>query len=341
MDKYRQHPAISNSDLKYLHDPILFLDNKKRQMDGIQSTPSKPQELGTMIDEYLLSFDTFFHKYIVAPEGMSVPSNDQQTRFVNEVIIFKEEHDRDPNEAELLTIYKSIYSSYKKSAELALFNTYVDYIDFYPRVGDKTIITMEQHIFLMDIRNTCNQNPEIEEWLKALYDGNDDFIEVYVQVEVTGFEWCGIKWKGKIDLVVMNHTQKMISVVDLKSTSKPLSFFVGQYMFYKYHRQQALYEQLINHLYKDDPSLSDYTIETLCWVVQTTYPNRVALMPVPKDIIKQGLDLLEEAAAIIKFYEFTNWKLHQYERANDSLFYPDWSNYLGEEIEDVDDSTER
>lgn len=55
------------------------------------------------------------------------------------------------------------------------------------------------------------------------------------------FEFQGLKIKGELDRVIINHTEKTITPIDFKSTGKSIYGFINDFWYYRYDFQAAVY----------------------------------------------------------------------------------------------------
>lgn len=302
---YRANPAISNSDLRYLHSPRLFQLNKARQLEEEKESWLND---GTLIEHYLLKPDTFNDKYVLQPEFEAVPGSPNQKQFVDLCLNI------DPEDKEALTnAYCECYKVSKKDLESGvattkaedLYNSLSQYIEFYKSVGDRHIYSSQMDEMLKSIAENCSNNIHINRFLFNPNKGD----ERLRNLQIIGMEKWGVTWKGEIDLLVVNHIDKEVYNIDFKTTSKPIAWFGYEYYVkYKYHRQQALYLRLARHfLEKKGYNIEEWSFYTRCIVIETTGLNEVACIPIPHDILADGEELLKEAADQIVFYNNNGW----------------------------------
>ena len=77
----------------------------------------------------------------------------------------------------------------------------------------------------------------------------------------------GIQFKGMLDLVIVDHTNKKIYPCDLKTT-KSIYTFEDSFYSYRYYLQAAIYTELLKNVIAEKcPELLDYTIENYRFIV--------------------------------------------------------------------------
>ena len=84
---------------------------------------------------------------------------------------------------------------------------------------------------------------------RHIFDPQKDYIETYSQFKLE-FKFQKFKFLGFVDKVIVNHKNKTIRMVDLKTGSDPLYKFEGTFIKYKYYLQEAVYGKGIEFLKK-------------------------------------------------------------------------------------------
>ena len=106
------------------------------------------------------------------------------------------------------------------------------------------------------------------------FDETKEELEIQFETEVIGDAGIPvtIPIKAKIDRILISHEHKAITLVDLKTTAKPIGRFDETLSMYKYYRQLAWYKWCLEEAYPD------YTVsEVYIVAVQTNkeYPSDV------------------------------------------------------------------
>lgn len=108
------------------------------------------------------------------------------------------------------------------------------------RVGDKTLIDQE----LYDKAVRCVDAIKSSYAANYFYESPFEDINVYHQLKFEG-EYDGIKIKGMLDSVVVDHKNKLIIPVDLKTGYKPSYNFPESYVKWGYSIQSNMYTYLL------------------------------------------------------------------------------------------------
>lgn len=108
----------------------------------------------------------------------------------------------------------------------------------------------------------CVDKLRTSEATKKYFGPNKDTdIERFYQV-IFCEEIDGITYAIKFDEVIVNHKNKEIQLVDLKTTGKKETLFAGSVITYRYDIQARLYYQVIKRALKKDDFFKDYKILT-------------------------------------------------------------------------------
>lgn len=116
------------------------------------------------------------------------------------------------------------------------------------------------------------------------------------------------KMKSIFDRVILDETSKTAILVDLKTTSKPVSSFKHSYLKYDYHRQMALYKMGLKWYLENEftcsdgskPIIEDWNFEVYIVATQTNgYGDTAVYTPCEEDLelgLKQADNLLDRMA---------------------------------------------
>ena len=322
---YRSHPAIANSDLRYLHSPRLFQLNKQQKLF---EEDKDYQRTGSLIDEFLLrkNMEDFNSKFIKEPEFDHEPTSGNQYEFVD--LILEEENPLDLSKDIVAMLHSQCYKRSSEGSAWKMYTEFRPYISFQIESKDKQVYSEEDYEQLLKIEENCRAHKLLDRFLFNPAKGD----QVFKHLQIIGMEKWGVSWKGELDLAVVNHVNKTIYNIDLKTTSKSISSFNYYYFRYNYKRQQALYRDLLiwwltnQNIIPED--YSDWTIKTRVIVAKTTDLNEVYFVPVPFEVLSKGYDNLREAATKIKFYNENHWGETMSYQKNNGLEVLDWEEFL-------------
>jgi hypothetical protein len=113
------------------------------------------------------------------------------------------------------------------------------------------------------------------------------FEESYVEKEIL-FEYPGFRFKMRafLDKLIVDKTKKRVTIIDVKTTSKPVKDFAESFSLYGYHRQMYLYYIATQYWLKEqgyDPL--SFTFEFKIVTLQTTPGYEVAVYtPTPSSL---------------------------------------------------------
>ena len=107
-------------------------------------------------------------------------------------------------------------------------------------------------------------------------------IELFYQYKFIT-EVRGRKTKGMLDILKVDHNQKIIYPVDLKTGEMPVSKFPEIMLMYGYYIQAALYREAIINIVESDPDLADYTVAPFEFLyISKENPNKPLVYVVPE-----------------------------------------------------------
>lgn len=97
-------------------------------------------------------------------------------------------------------------------------------------------------------------------------ESNDDGFLVQNQVQIEGFEIDGLKLKGMMDKIIIDHVNKTIQCYDLKCVWAVESFYEEYYLYRRAYIQAYLYKEACYKI-REDLALDYYTVENPAFLV--------------------------------------------------------------------------
>lgn len=284
-ENYRQHPAVSNSDLKLLKRPYDFYRYK---ILGEEQETKDVFRIGSLFDTYCFDKDSFKDKYVLC--DVEAPSNAYHVEYVENRIA-----GMDPVVAYKNSKYKTDNKTddqiSKKAAELE--EEYKDYIEFYANVGDRTIYTEQDSYAINAMASSIMSHKLSAEYIfadsslddasKSSKKGKDFFTHLRLTGEING-----VQLKGELDRLMIDHDNKAIHIIDLKTTSQPIYNFGWSARKFDYYMQLFIYTELalkyLEELYKDDSSFSilDWKVHQCFVAVESVAPYECRVFRIPK-----------------------------------------------------------
>ena len=182
--------------------------------------------------------------------------------------------------------------------------------------GDKERIYTDVKNFelLHNCLHTLNANDEIQKLLhpEGLTEkpiiGNEKTILMNIRMEVPGYDARTYKLKAKLDNFSIDTEENIITVNDLKTTSRPASIFDPTY--YSYQREIAFYSWLIKLVAKKFYNIDKATTKGNFLVVSTIPEYETRVYPMTSKLFllgwKEALYLLKTVAYlnVVKGYQF-------------------------------------
>lgn len=297
---YRGHPAISNSDLRYLHDPQLFQLNKQRKLVEEEEDYHRA---GTLIDEFLLNREEFNEKFIQKPDFDFEPTSPNQKGIVEYILDLDDP--LTPSREDIVNAYNTNYSKSSEEKAVAMYKDLKSYINYMVRSDGKQEYTADDWADLQQIDQNARRNRVVNRFL--FNPKSTD--RVFKHLQIIGVNKWGVKWKGELDLVVIDDKEKVIYNIDVKSTAKPAAHFNYAYNRYRYYRQQALYYNLLKDWVHENDLIEGrgWTVDTIAIVVEKSNLQKVYPISIPLQMLQKGEKELREAAKDIVYYNEHGW----------------------------------
>lgn len=129
---------------------------------------------------------------------------------------------------------------------------------------DKQIVTQEDYNDANECVNILKTSEQTKEYFTDSF-FNDDIEHLY-QLKFKG-EFEGIPVRIMADLVIVDHKNKRIKPIDLKTSYKPEYKFFWSFMDWLYNVQSRLYWYVIRQNMDKDPYFKDFILENYEFVV--------------------------------------------------------------------------
>lgn len=149
------------------------------------------------------------------------------------------------------------------------------------------------------------------------WDGYEAYNEIPIEADCI---LTGLKIKGLLDRLMIDHRNRKIIIPDLKTTSKPVDMFADSYTRYRYYRQHAFYGHLVSSSKQfGDLVKKGYHIDYKSVTVNINQGGlfETRVFDIHPDFIEKGkyeyLDLLERIIFADQFgweYPMEHWMHH-------------------------------
>ena len=219
----------------------------KRQVDNDGAT------MGGIVDTLAFEPAEFDKRYYVFNHSKPTATAGD----LADVII--KEYTHIPNVEEVLSIVKAngFWSSTKKEETLiAKFDTpeFWGYVKAMLEVGERKLITEEEKESSQEIVTTLKSHPHSKEVMSYPLENEDKYAQVELEFTYKQFAFLGI-----VDLVIVNHKDKTVKFVDLKTGAKPALQFSNSFIKFRYYLQAALYT-IGAKTFMEKYNIADYTL---------------------------------------------------------------------------------
>jgi len=306
---YFQREEVSNSDLTNLRiSPKTFLMKKQGQMNK----SSKALELGTLIHRWNLEPELFaladvepvtgkMGKYIQAMSELTkgLTLDEKGLREMGETAYMLAQFKA--SNAKITTVFKSFTDKPENQA----------YYNFLLTSDGKILMTQQDK----NIVEGCSTSLRSHVVANKLVFGED--LESHNEVEVY-FQQHGVMCRSKLDRVVVDHANKKVTLVDLKTSSKDVygectkvadtGFLTRDYhatgfmfscLMYSYYRQIAFYENALRAEYPG------YEIESFLVAISTSGTGDIAVYKMPAAWVEEGQKQIESTLNEYKKHQET------------------------------------
>lgn len=306
---YEDLTRISNSNIGwFLKKGPRYL---KEMLDGKEGLKASFLDKGTMIHEYILQPEEFWKDYIIL--DFAVPKVKQQKDLLE---FYANTKMVDPLASEddiLLMSYNSAYSNNKsidKRIQEAkeLVETYQNYIEYFRNKDSKKVISFADLNMLKAIKKNMEDHKKANELLFNYPETFEVHNEFHINWEYPNASTLGdLPCKSLLDRVMIDHTNKKIILVDIKTTADVYNFKHSVEEF-DYCRQLAYYWLAIHWYFKNELKLNieEYEYETYIIAVQSHDGYEVRVFKFNPKTVEERLVAIDYAIKRIAWHKDNN-----------------------------------
>lgn len=306
---YEDLTRISNSNIGwFLKKGPRYL---KEMLDGKEGLKASFLDKGTMIHEYILQPEEFWKDYIIL--DFAVPKVKQQKDLLE---FYANAKMVDPLASEddiLLMSYNSAYSNNKsidKRIQEAkeLVELYQNYIEYFKNKDSKKVISFADLNMLKAIKKNMEDHKKANELLFKYPETFEVHNEFHINWEYPNASTLGdLPCKSLLDRVMIDHTNKKIILVDIKTTADVYNFKHSIEEF-DYCRQLAYYWLAIHWYFKNELKLNieEYEYETYIVAVQSHDGYEVRVFKFNPKAIEERLVTIDYAIKRIAWHKNNN-----------------------------------
>lgn len=306
---YEDLTRISNSNIGwFLKKGPRYL---KEMLDGKEGLKASFLDKGTMIHEYILQPEEFWKDYIIL--DFAVPKVKQQKDLLE---FYSTARLVDPFASEddiLLMSYEAAYNNTKSKEKKIqeakeLVETYQNYIEYFRNKDSKKVISFIDLNMLKAIKKNMEDHKKANELLFNYPETFEVHNEFHINWEYPNASSLGdLPCKSLLDRVMIDHTNKKIILVDIKTTADVYNFKHSVEEF-DYCRQLAYYWLAIHWYFKNELKLNieEYEYETYIVAVQSHDGYEVRVFKFNPKAIEERLVTIDYAIKRIAWHKNNN-----------------------------------
>ena len=303
---YEDMNRISNSNIGWFikKGPKYLKEMLNNEREGLKL----PQlEKGTMIHEYILQPEEFWKDYIIL--DFEVPKVKQQKDFCEAYVSSLELLEDDKK----LQAYRSSYTN-TKSSQIALkeaselCSKYESYINYLKQKDDKKVISFADLNLLKTIKKNLEEHKKANELLYNFPNTFEVHNEFHINWEYPhAFEDKELSCKSLLDRVMIDHENKKIILIDLKTTADIYNFQHSVEEF-DYYRQLTYYWTALAWYFKNELFLDidEYEGETYIIAIQSYDGNEVRVFKIDEAELSNKLKVIDNAIKRIAWHKNNN-----------------------------------
>lgn len=306
---YEDLTRISNSNIGwFLNKGPKYL---KEMLDGKEGLKASFLDKGTMIHEYILQPEEFWKDYIIL--DFAVPKVKQQKDLLE---FYSTARLVDPFASEddiLLKSYEAAYNNNKSKEKKIqeakeLVELYQNYIEYFRNKDSKKVISFADLNMLKAIKKNMEEHKKANELLFNYPETFEVHNEFHINWEYPNASSLGdLPCKSLLDRVMIDHTNKKIILVDIKTTADVYNFKHSIEEF-DYCRQLAYYWLAIHWYFKNELKLNieEYEYETYIIAVQSHDGYEVRVFKFNPKTVEERLVAIDYAIKRIAWHKDNN-----------------------------------
>lgn len=306
---YEDLTRISNSNIGwFLKKGPRYL---KEMLDGKEGLKASFLDKGTMIHEYILQSEEFWKDYTIL--DFAVPKVKQQKDLLE---FYSSARLVDPFASEddiLLMSYETAYNNTKSKEKKIqeakeLVELYQNYIEYFKNKDSKKVISFADLNMLKTIKKNMEDHKKANELLFKYPETFEVHNEFHINWEYPNASTLGdLPCKSLLDRVMIDHTNKKIILVDIKTTADIYNFKHSVEEF-DYCRQLAYYWLAIHWYFKNELKLNieEYEYETYIIAVQSHDGYEVRVFKFNPKTVEERLVAIDYAIKRIAWHKDNN-----------------------------------
>ena len=284
---YEVKGQVSNSSLNVLERSVR--EFKKFIYEDVEEKSTSYFDFGTALHMYILEPKRFEKEIKVL--DYTLPKSQQQKEFCKAYAKLKKVTDKNLKGI-FLNSYKDTAKWKEKATQIVKENS--DYIEYLKYSKNKLVISSETMRKIESISNELKVHKMASKLLQEASPVDTDILD-FNELEIY-WEYKGIKCKSMLDRVVVDTHEKIVYIIDLKTTASLVNFKTS-FEKYRYDRQLAFYGMAFTHSH-ENLDLKDYKIIGVIIAVDKNTAE-VKTFKISEEVLNKALDeivtLLERA----------------------------------------------
>lgn len=225
--------------------------NGPRALNTRTEVSGEGVKIGSITDDWLFDKENFEDKYFIY-EG------EKPTATLGKLVdIILKNYNAPPNKDEVLLIIEA--NEFWKRSKPETLLTYFDIPEFWEYLEAqyksrvKNLVTTSE----LDLGKELASVLETHSFSKYIFENNNN-IERINQYKFEYF-YNNIKLRGIIDIIVIDHTNKTVQLIDLKTGQDNAENFMNSFIKYRYYFQSLIYQNSFDIICKN-LNLVDYKL---------------------------------------------------------------------------------
>lgn len=308
--QYYKEKGVSSSSLKWFEiSPKYF---KRRLDEEIADEKRSWLELGKKVHMAILEPDEFEKNYIYLE--YTQPSSPNQKKFCEEYVDLRKKHPKATKKSHKKQAYSKSYNVKGKKDDAVekeadkLYKKLKDYIDYLEKRDEyKDILTKADWDKILELKEETYIHKAAKDIMALDKDPFDTNIEAFSELAIFWYyPDTDLQCKSMLDRVVIDHNEKVIRLIDVKTTSK-IGDFKDSFEDFKYYRQlafywMALFYELEKGSMKDKVNLDEYKKESYILTLNTRDFPEARLYKIPEHKLDEGLSEIDKLISDIKWH---------------------------------------
>ncbi|MDC6350719.1 PD-(D/E)XK nuclease family protein [Zeaxanthinibacter sp. PT1] len=248
VDTYYSVKRVSSSSLKYIDPEEGGSPQKfKSFLDGTLKEDKK---------SYLIN-GTLIHMSILEPHKFVIANVTKPSATLGEIADNMVQNEVELTDENILAAIEAFgfQNNWKPGTKVKKFKTEggIEYVRYMQNIKNTGKIGMSESTgkIVDACKTSLLMDPQCYFWLKEIEDEEDieavNEKEVFWEMKVAGVT---LKFKAKIDRLIINHKFKTYFLLDVKTTGQPISEFPIKFENFKYPRQMRFYKKAAAELMK-------------------------------------------------------------------------------------------